>query len=95
MRWEGEMGRSDRMGEGSTIYWACTCSEASRMYVESWEQGALVNAPAWERGEIVTYLHSWTFPFLNVNIESIVYAAKLILECIPPDSLINSVLCCY
>ena len=22
----GEMGRSDRMGEGGTIYWACTCS---------------------------------------------------------------------
>jgi hypothetical protein len=30
----GEMGRSDRMRGGGSIYWACTLSTARKMYVE-------------------------------------------------------------
>jgi hypothetical protein len=30
----GEMGRSDRMRGGGTIYWACTPSTARKMYVK-------------------------------------------------------------
>jgi hypothetical protein len=67
-----EMGRSDRMRGGGTIYWACTLSTAGKMYVEGIEmyvevridvgragdKVVSVSAPVWEGGEVVTYLNT-------------------------------------
>jgi hypothetical protein len=67
----GKMRRTDRMRGGGTIYWACTLSTATKMYIEgrgmfvelgidvvrAGDEVLFVSAPVWGEWSVVTYLH--------------------------------------